>query len=316
MHTITIACNLKNKELYKEYVKKELKRWLQPDGTYLIEIECNENSVDNDLRFDIRHYIPHFSINDKLIYLLATTIQHFGNEMVYPPYDPSKYITGWWENKYSKAVKEGKVPTKKEIKEVAKKKAKKHKEYLKDYNKWLKENAVANEKALKNFKEKIERMQTNIATELNYNLFNSYKDLKVRVIFKYSTKDGVVNYTSNDSDYFSTGCYDNEEFYSAVNRYPGDWIVNPYSAILAGSDEQSSLDSYLQDQKAKECLEVSYKNGYSTYDADEIEYIEEDIHSKEGSEKDREAVLEVLEKIKNGEIRKPNEGRLIYPIGG
>ena len=316
LHAITFACKLKNKELYKEYVEKELKRWLQPDGTYLIEIECSEDSVDDGQRFDIRRYIPHFSINDKLVYLLATVIQHFGSEMVYPPYDPSKYVTGWWENKYSKNVKEGKVPTKEEIDEVAKKKAEKHEEYLKDYDKWLKENAARNEEALKDFKEKIERMQSYIASELNYVLFGNYQDPKVRLIFKYSTKDGVINYTSNDSDYFSTGCYGNEEFYSAVNRDPGSWIVNPYSAVLAGSDEQSSLDYYLQEQKAKECLEESYKNGYSTYDEEEIEYIEDDIRSKEGSEKDRKDVEKVLEEIKSGKIKKPNEGKIIYPIGG
>lgn len=319
MHTLTVACPLKNKELYKKYVKEELSRWYDPaTDSYNITIECHENAVDGDLRFDIRRYIPHFSINDKLLYALATIIQHHGANFVYPPYDASEYVTGWWENKYSKGVKEGRVPTKKEIREVIKKKNKKHKEYLKQYSKWLKANKTANEEAMKNFVKDIKKIQDSIESALNFALFDSYDPLKVHLTFKYDTSNGVVNYNSYKLDCFSTGCYGNEEFYHAVlsSWDVGEWVKNPYSGILAGSDEQSTLDYLLQEQKAKECLEEAYKNGYSQYDDEDIEYLEDEIDDKHFSKEEREANKKLFEKVKAGKIKKPNTGKLIFPLGG
>lgn len=91
-------------------------------------------------------------------------------------------------------------------------------------------------------------------------------------------------------DWFSTGCYGNEEFYAAVCASTWNlsaWILNPYSAILAGGDEQDESDSLAQVNEAKRLLDESWEK----YKA-----------NCRGSEDDSDLIL--------------NSGKAIWPIGG
>lgn len=338
MHTLTVACKLKNKELYKSYLEKELERWKKEDGTYDIKIKCTEHSVDDDKRFDIRRYIPHFSVNDKMLYLLATIIQHYQQGVTTPPYDKSKYQLPWWKNtwnkRYQECKKAGKEPKPTE-EEIAAYKAVvelMHRTYLDELKKYNKKNRAFNIKNYNNFREKIEHVESNIKSTIIYYLYGrdenfsyeAYKD-KVKVTFEYGgrvvqgkSNAFIPSYSDEENDYFSTGCYGNEEFYGAVCGHygeVGEWVCNPYSAVLAGSDEQDEEDSFAQEQEALRCINESFENGYNDYSdrIDEINrWIEEGYYSDDSGS--LEDVRKTIEKMKNA--KRVNDGKVIYPIGG
>jgi len=93
-----------------------------------------------------------------------------------------------------------------------------------------------------------------------------------------------------DDDWFSTGCYGNEEFYAAVCASAWNlsaWILNPYSAILAGGDEQDESDSLAQVNEAKRLLDESWEKYKANCNP---------------NEEDRHLIL--------------NPGKNIWPIGG
>lgn len=329
MHTLTVACKLKNKELYKKYLEKELERWKQPDGTYDIKIECTENSVDDDKRFDIRHYIPHFSVNDKMLYLLATIIQHYWKGVTQVPYDKSEFITPWWKNHFSKKFqdlkkKEGKnvkpKPSEEDIKEHEAAVKEAHEKYLQEMKDYHNKYGSFNTENFTRFEEKIHSVEESISNQIAMYLFGDWKEKsKVKVTFNYGGKDiNVPEYTDNKKDYFSTGCYGNEEFYEAVCGHygeAGEWVCNPYSAVLAGSDEQDEEDSFDQEQEALRCISESFENGYNDYSdcIDEINnWIEEGYYSDDSES--LEDARKTIEKMKNA--KRVNDGKVIYPIGG
>ena len=329
MHTLTVACKLKNKELYKKYLEKELERWRQPDGTYDIKIKCTENSVDGDNRFDIRHYIPHFSVNDKMLYLLATIIQHYCKGVTQVPYDKSEFITPWWKNYFSKKFQELKKregkdakpkPTKEDIEEHEAKVKEEHDKYLLEMKKYNKKYGEFNTENFKRFVEKIRSVEESISSQIAEYLFGDWKEKdKVNVTLEYGGVDICVpKYSDDKDDYFSTGCYGNEEFYEAVCGHygeVGEWVCNPYSAVLAGSDEQDEEDSFDQEQEALRCINESFENGYKDYSdrIDEINnWIEEGYYTEDSES--LEDARKAIEKMKDA--KRVNDGKVIYPIGG
>lgn len=329
MHTLTVACKLKNKELYKKYLEKELERWKQPDGTYDIKIKCTENSVDGDNRFDIRRYIPHFSVNDKMLYLLATIIQHYCKGVTQVPYDRSEFVTPWWKNHFSKEFQELKKekgknakpkPTKEDIEEHEAKVKEEHDKYLLEMKKYNKKYGEFNTENFKRFVEKIHSVEESISSQVAEYLFGDWKEKdKVNVTLEYGGVDICVpKYSDDKDDYFSTGCYGNEEFYEAVCGHygeVGEWVCNPYSAVLAGSDEQDEEDSFDQEQEALRCINESFENGYKDYSdrIDEINnWIEEGYYTEDSES--LEDARKAIEKMKDA--KRVNDGKVIYPIGG
>jgi len=88
MHCLTVAVDSNKKD--KKYIKKYLKPFLQSDGSYKIEITLKDDLVDEG-SFTIRHYIPHYSIHDKLMYAFATIIQHYQSLIQNGPNKPYPY---------------------------------------------------------------------------------------------------------------------------------------------------------------------------------------------------------------------------------
>ena len=263
MHSITVATSLKDQKLYKDYVCKELERFKQQDGSYKVVVECKEKNLDKD--FAIRRYIPHYSINDKLIYLLATYIQHYSGLCEYPPISYDK-------------------------------KADTYQDELENY---LKLNLARNTRIAKSFESEIKELEDYLGHR-----FKCYlgEDSKISVKFKYSIdkEKQYIRYFSSKSEYFSTGCYGNEEFFHSL-RYVTDaveWICNPYSAILAGTDEASDEDMIKQEQDSKRLIEEAFEHSYKTY---------EDI-------KDYEYFEDIDEKILKQ--TRLNQGKVIWPLGG
>lgn len=217
--------------------------------------------------------------------------------------------------------KEGKnvkpKPSEEDIKEHEAAVKEAHEKYLQEMKDYHNKYGSFNTKNFTRFEEEIRSVEESISSQIVMYLFGDWKEeSKVKVAFNYGGKDiNIPEYTDNKKDYFSTGCYDNEEFYEAVCGHygeAGEWVCNPYSAVLAGSDEQNEEDSFDQEQEALRCINESFENGYNDYSdcIDKINnWIEEGYYS-EGLED----VRKTIEKMKNA--KRVNDGKVIYPIGG
>lgn len=284
MHCLTVACPLNDPNLYKDYLLKGLERWGNPEDGYKIEIVCDENNLDAG-DFSIRSYIPHFSINDKLMYALATVMQHYMQDMQFPPYKP------WNLKNLSQEEQQ---------------------EYFKKKKAWKAKYSESNNKIIKSFEEKIHSIEDSLKFYIANKL--GLIEEKVQVKLKYCKEDSQLTYTY-DSTYFSTGCYGNEEFYfTLTNSYNSfaEWICNPYSAVLAGSDEQDTWETCLQDLEAKHCIEEAEKHKELYTDKEELL---EDLESERNS--DNSGIIDgLIGKLKNMESFEPIQSKVIYPLGG
>lgn len=284
MHCLTVAVDSNKKD--KKYIKKYLKPFLQEDGSYKIEITLKDDLVDEG-SFTIRHYIPHYSIHDKLMYAFAAIIQHYQSLIQNGPNKPYPY--SWIKDE------------KKQQEDLKKRQA----EYLKDKAKWEASGLhTGNVFFIEKFEEHIHNFETSFANDVRFALFGrgpeyewknekyvpKEEDKRPEVTVKLNYQISETDIIQTGDDWFSTGCYGNEEFYAAVCASTWNlsaWILNPYSAILAGGDEQDESDSLAQVNEAKRLLDESWEK----YKA-----------NCRGSEDDSDLIL--------------NSGKAIWPIGG
>lgn len=284
MHCLTVAVDSNKKD--KKYIKKYLKPFLQSDGSYKIEITLKDELVDEG-SFTIRHYIPHYSIHDKLMYAFATIVQHYQSLIQNGPYKPYPY--SWIKDE------------KKREEDLKKRQA----EYLKDKAKWESSGLhTGNIFFIEKFEKHIHDFEDHLANDIRFALFGrgpeyewknekyvpKEEDKRPKVTVKLNYQISETDIIQTDDDWFSTGCYGNEEFYAAVCASTWNlsaWILNPYSAILAGSDEQDESDSLAQVSEAKRLLDESWEK----YKA-----------NCSGSDEDSDLVL--------------NPGKAIFPLGG
>lgn len=271
MHCLTV-CAYPGDEVAKEYTKKQLERWKKEDGSYEVNITLDDELLD-EADFTVRRYIPHDSITDKLLYMLAAVIQHYNGLILKGPLAPTR-----WKNEPEERYKEDVL---------------RYEENLKEWE--AKGYRPANQFWIKQFKELVHRLEENLSYRMNYYLFRGEPDKekpKVKVKLNYyidKASDTILGSPVSEEKWFGTGCYGNEEFYYAVCDMPwrtADWICNPYSQILAGSDEQDEEDNIAQSTKARDLLAESWK---AYKDSQDLE-LEED------------SIL--------------NPGKVIWPLGG
>ena len=285
MHCLTVAVDSNKKD--KKYIKKYLKPFLQNDGSYKIEITLKDELVDEG-SFTIRHYIPHYSIHDKLMYAFATIIQHYQSLIQNGPNKPYPYSWIKDEKKREEDLK------------------KRQDEYLKDKADWEAKGLHAgNVFFIKSFEKHIHDFEISFANDIRFALFGrgpeyewknekyvpKEEDKRPEVTVKLNYQISETDIIQIGDDWFSTGCYGNEEFYAAVCASTWNlsaWLLNPYSAVLAGGDEQDESDSLAQVNEAKRLLDESWEK----YKADCGGPDEEDHH----------LIL--------------NPGKNIWPIGG
>jgi len=285
MHCLTVAVDSNKKD--KKYIKKYLKPFLQNDGSYKIEITLKDELVDEG-SFTIRHYIPHYSIHDKLMYAFATIIQHYQSLIQNGPNKPYPY--SWIKDE------------KKREEDLKRRQA----EYLTAKAKWESSGLhTGNVFFIEKFEKHIHDFEDHLANDIRFALFGrgpeyewknekyvpKEEDKRPEVTVKLNYQISETDIILTGDDWFSTGCYGNEEFYAAVCASYWDlsaWILNPYSAVLAGGDEQDESDSLAQVKEAKRLLDESWEK----YKA-----------SCRGSdEEDHHLIL--------------NPGKAIFPLGG
>lgn len=259
MHCLTV-CADPGDNVLKEYTERQLQRWKNGDGTYNIEVTLDEEQMDH-CDYTIRRYVPHDSILDKLMYLLAVVIQHYNDRTFKGPVEPVR-----WSRETEESFEKRKVQYEKELKD------------------WQKKGFHnANQKWLDEFEEKIKELEDSLSYRFHSYLFDGEKfdkdDPKVRVKLNYfidKASDYILGSPVGEEKYFSTGCYGNEEFYHAVCEFPWrttGWICNPFDQVLAGSDEQDEEDNMAQMKKAKELLEESWKLAKKAYEHDKHDLI-------------------------------------------
>lgn len=269
MHCLTVPVRVEDDAYVKLYTQK---KWGQPDGSIKVDVILNEDRLDDD-SFAIRRYIPHYSINDKLMYAFASIVQHYWNYLNPAPYKPYKYK---WEEDDSGLQK-------------------RMEKYNQEYTEWEKKSVHdSNKLLLEKFEEKIHDLEESLASEIRNILFGEgpknyyfengiFHDIekekvpedtrpKVTVNFHYKIEGENILLDNGDDDWFTTGCYGNEEFYHTVCYHTWDltsWILNPYAAILAGSDEQSEEDCISQKKEAKRLLESAWEKHLAESDEEE-----------------------------------------------
>lgn len=341
MHAITVPQEITDWNILHEYAVKELSKFKVGVNKYVINLDVNDDNLEGE-NFSIRRYIPHYSFIDKAFYAIATIAQHYASMIAKnAPYDSSPYKMKWAE--------EEKDPKKKEV--YFKEAEFAHATYLKKREDYIKKYSESNKVVLEKFEDAIKCLEDQMAHNLREYLnnrpqredpddwrknepweeyMNSCPEVEVHI--KYY-KDTELNnfYITKDDDYFSTGCYDNEEFYYSVCRdsfRTVKWLVNPYAAVLAGSDEQGILDSYKQEEEANRLLEEAWKHApkyetsYEDLTDEEIEQeIEEHCYTWDDSPraqaqlKEEKAELRAFLKSHRGK-KKPVRGNIIWPIGG
>ena len=286
MHALTFCAPVSD----PEYVKKELERWKQKDGSYKIDIVLDDDNVDEG-SFTIRHYIRHSSINDKLMYLFATIMQHYDNLLFSGPQEPTHPYHF--------------------LKDAEEDLKKRHDAWREEYRTWEKLGyRPANKAILKKFEEHIKDLEEGLSSYFRDILFGDGPDYgwdssmehygpltpdtrpEVTVKFNYKILNNDCIYPTNEDEWFSTGCYGNEEFYASMYDcrvwWVKDWIGNPYDQILAGGDEQDDEDYVAQRKDAKELLDKAYEEAKKA--------------CKDDPDEDYHFIM--------------NEGKVIWPIGG
>lgn len=333
-HVLTLANKLNDWNLYANYVKKELERFKQEDGSYKIVLDVKEENMDDE-SFELRRFIPHTSFIDKAFYLIGTIHEYFFglvSQLGKIPYDST-----WYKN----WAKQEKDPEKKAKYEAQYKEA--HEKYEAERFEYFKKYAPGNLSVLKTFNAAIRELEEQLEWNLGEYLcerpqdkeetFEDYRKIFPKVEVEIKTYNDLylnIPYITKDND-FGLGCYDNKEFYFAVGRDQWEsvqWLINPYSAVLAGSDEMSTLEQYQQEKEAERLLTEAWDHA-SYYDShwpdltdEEIEEeVEEHCYTWDDSKR-AQAELKVEKeefrkflKENRGKPKMPR-GKMIWPIGG
>lgn len=333
-HVLTIANKLNDWNLYANYVKKELERFKQEDGSYKIVLDVKEENMDDE-SFELRRFIPHTSFVDKAFYLIGTIHEYFF-ELV-SQLDKIPYDSTWYKDR----AKKEKDPEKKAKYEAQYKEA--HEKYEAERFEYFKKYAPGNSKVLKKFNAAIRELEEQLEWNLGEYLcerpqgkeetFEDYRKIFPKVEVEIKTYNDLylnIPYITKDND-FGLGCYDNKEFYFAVGRDQWEsvqWLINPYSVVLAGSDEMPTLEQYQQEKEAERLLTEAWDHA-SYYDShwpdltdEEIEEeVEEHCYTWDDSKK-AQAELKVekeeLRKFLKENRGKPkmSRGKMIWPVGG
>lgn len=333
-HVLTVANKLNDWHLYADYVKKELERFKQEDGSYKIVLDVKEENMDDE-SFELRRFIPHTSFIDKAFYLLGTIHEYFFglvSQLGKIPYD-SVWYKDW--------AKRAKDPEKKAKYEAQYKEA--HEKYEAERFEYFKKYAPGNLSVLKTFNAAIRELEEQLEWNLGEYLcerpqdkeetFEDYRKIFPKVEVEIKTYNDLylnIPYITKDND-FGLGCYDNKEFYFAVGRDQWEsvqWLINPYSAVLAGSDEMSTLEQYQQEKEAERLLTEAwdhasyYDNHWPDLTDEEIEEeVEEHCYTWDDSKraqarlkKEKEDFRKFLKENK-GKPKMPR-GKMIWPVGG
>ena len=276
MHAITVPAHHGfSKEYIKNKLLKELERYKVSDNKYVIDIWCKDENVDKS-SFTRRAYVCHNSLNDKLIYMLGTLLEHHTKRIEYPSFR--------YSYKYAKSI------FKKTLYKFLN-----FFEFLHWRSIWFKPNKIECEK----IKKRISDYEKWI-TERICDIIGDDYSVEVHLNYLINKKYYTINYNTLDGlDWFSLGCYGNEELYYKVFESSWtccDWLINPYAMILAGSDEMSDREREFQRRKSKKLLKDSFKRWFKTLDNDEKEELKEDYGE------DFDNYLEY--------------GSIIYPVGG
>ena len=333
-HVLTLANKLNDWNLYANYVKKELERFKQEDGSYKIVLDVKEENMDDE-SFELRRFIPHTSFIDKAFYLLGTIHEYFFglvSQLGKIPYD-SVWYKDW--------AKKEKDPEKKAKYEAQYKEA--HEKYEAERFEYFKKYAPGNLSVLKKFNAAIRELEEQLEWNLGEYLcerpqgkeetFEDYRKIFPKVEVEIKTYNDLylnIPYITKDND-FGLGCYDNKEFYFAVGRDQWEsvqWLINPYSVVLAGSDEMPTLEQYQQEKEAERLLTEAWDHA-SYYDShwpdltdEEIEEeVEEHCYTWDDSKKaqaELKAEKEEFRKFLKENRGKPKmpRGKMIWPVGG
>lgn len=275
LHALTVPVKIEDTEYVKKGVNEILKKQKSKNK---IVIELKDNS-EYEGGFTIRHYIPHYSIHDKILYVVATIVQHYSHQLYSGPYKPYKYSFEKDDTGLNARMAR----------------------YEEELAEW-KAKSVHDTNALiiKDFKNEIRNLEEGLSRVFREALYGKPpadyyfdedgryhkidpKDIKpdtrpeFKVVIKYYiSEEDSIRYSEDPEAWFSTGCYGNEEFYETLQSiWNGaiDWICNPYAAVLAGGDEQDEEDSVAQLTEAKRLIDESwevYKKKNDTYDSDLI----------------------------------------------
>lgn len=305
MHALTIATELNDRRLYKDYVSKELARFKQDDGGYKIVFDVREENMDGE-SFTVRSYIPHKSFVDKAFYLIGTIHEHYCSLLARGmPWSGMKDY---------------------EAKKV---------EYLAKYRAHNADVLEAFNKAIRELTSSLEYALAVYLVEKDRTPEESYENFRARLpkvtveIKTYNDTEMCIPRICPKDVIFSLGCYDNSEFYVTVARSPymaREWLTNPFSAVLAGSDEMDELEMFQQEKDAEDLLEDAWRHTENTRWPDLTEQEIKDLVEEDCCyygddpvgitrvEKDREVYAKLLRENK-GKARL-NRGRVLWPIGG
>ena len=262
MHCLTVKCAQVDN---KQYVKDNIDPFKTEDGNYYIKIKLNDENLDNG-SFSIRHYIPHYTLNDKLMYLYATVVQHFSADLISGPTEPYRFSF------------------EKDATGLSQRRAK----YEEELKMWQQEGVQAiNDKVINQFKKYINELERSLERNIRRIVFgpdpkSHWDDVKgvsvldepdkrpeITVELVYFIQNGNIIPADNVEDFeFSTGCYGNEEFfYSACSNHWDaiEWLLNPYCVVLAGGDEMDEEDYLAQRKEAKRLMDDSWMHYISDY---------------------------------------------------
>lgn len=246
MHAITVPAP--NKYTEKQLLK-ELERFKVSDYKYIINITCNDDNIDKH-SFTLREYVRHDSLNDKLIYMLGTVIEHY--------------------NQYLRTFSSNFGYTKNPIKRFLFKIFK-----FFEYHIWAIVWKKPNREILNKFEERIKLYEKYFVEDIKEILADEKYEVELHLNYLVNKKYNTINYfTLKDIDWFSLGCYDNTEvFIKLFDSFiaTNNWLLNPYSVILAGSDEMSDREIRIQTEQAQKINETSFKKYFKTLSDYQIE---------------------------------------------
>lgn len=280
MHAISLASY--KKHLDSEYVAKEVARWKQADGSYKIVIECCGDKLDEDT-FDVRRYVPHTSVNDKLIYWLACLIQ-----------DANKKFYTLGEVDYSQRIWTDEAPKKYT--------------YKVEDTEGIEWKAKVNKDTYDSFLLKLSSAISCLELSISYALGIDSSKVDVDFLYVKDEYKGMIqgiNYNS-DEDYhwFSTGCYDNSEFFAHTNAGYKliSWVLSPFSIIFASGDELDNYDMYADIREASQAYRERELANLKEVNEDEDDY--ENYYPEE----DRQKCINSIESSLDFQV--------VWPVGG
>jgi hypothetical protein len=238
MHAIVINC-VSSKADVRDYLREELKPYKTDTGKYALNVVLDDELISGQ-PFSVRSYYCHTNIMDKLMYLFAVIVDHYDMKLEHGPIKPVKYT---WE-------KPARFTERK-------------KEYKEDIVEWNKKDHSANDKIIKDFEDHMK----DLTYWLNHYIAGALTDDKnerddfCKVNFTYRIEAGNIIAVNPNKD-FSLGCYGHKELYYAIASRAYDsaeWVVCPYTAILAGSDEMEEDERLAQKKEAARLINISWQ---------------------------------------------------------